>query len=102
MSENLFRLDGKIAVVTGGAGNLGPSWTKALNEFGAKVAIIDLANKKISSYYQADITDLNNLHAVHKKINKDLGLISVIVNNAGIDTPPGSAVSNYQQMWQVN
>lgn len=107
MSENqldLFRLDGKIAVVTGGLGNLGPWWAKALKSAGAKVALIDISDKNNSdyNYYKTDITNLQELKAAHKKINKDLGSVSILVNNAGIDAPPGAKISNYSNLWEVN
>ena len=121
-SQDLFSLDGKLAVVTGGCGNLGPWWVKALSDFGAKVAIIDLhdvnipaelKNKKdrIKIYY-GDITDTKNLSKIHKKINKDSGLVDILVNNAGIDAPPikqtskvneeSESIKSYKKMWSVN
>lgn len=104
-TNNLFSLKGKIAIVTGGAGNLGPWWAKALRQAGADVALIDLPQKKMPSSfnsYIADITNPKDLHQVHQKINSDLGLVSILVNNAGIDVPPGAPVSNYHQLWEVN
>lgn len=40
--DNLFRLDGKVAVVTGGAGILGKGYCRALAEYGAEVIIADM------------------------------------------------------------
>ena len=114
--KNIFSLDGKIAVVTGGTGNLGPVWAKALKEAGADVAIIDLPGKKIPSgfkSYSADITNMDELNKLHTRINRDLGFVSVLVNNAGIDAPPinhsaspagrqPSTINHYQKMWEVN
>ncbi len=85
----LFKLDGNIALVTGGLGNLGPYWIKALKGGGAKVVSIDLPNIKSSDYYfSVDITDINRLHKLHTQISKDLGSVTILVNNAGIDAPP--------------
>lgn len=94
-----FKLEEKIAVVTGGFGNLGAYWTHALISAGAKVAIIDLPETKtpeiLKKYtheqlrvYFADITDLETLRTVHKEINKEFGKVEILVNNAGIDAPP--------------
>ena len=118
-----FQLDGKTAVVTGGCGNLGPYWVLALLDAGANVVIVDLPgtikpkelekvhNKKLK-IYDADITDLDDLKTIHKKIAADFGPIQILVNNAGIDTPPvkddekGRDTSQknrrYLKMWDVN
>lgn len=118
-----FRLDGKIAVVTGGCGNLGPYWVHALMDAGAMVAVIDLPGTKIpakldktnfkkSRVYYADITNVKDLNRVQKLISADFGYVQILVNNAGIDAPPvkdaekGSDLaqknSRYQKMWDVN
>lgn len=105
MSEkSIFSLKGKIAVVTGGAGNLGPFWVDALTQIGTKVAVIDLpqSKKTKAKIYKCDITDTRDLIRVHSEINRDLGLISLLVNNAGIDAPPGIKIEDYSKIWQVN
>lgn len=105
MSEiSLFSLKGKVAVVTGGAGNLGTFWTDALTQMGAKVAVIDLPQtKRIKlKIYECDLTDQKSLSKTHAKINNDLGLVSILVNNAGIDAPPGVKINDYSRIWKVN
>lgn len=117
-----FRLNKKISVVTGGCGNLGSYWARALLEAGAKVAIVDLPNTKLSGIlqktspeqlkvYSADITNLGSLLKTHKEIRQDLGLVEILVNNAGIDAPPvkndgkedNKARNNrFNKMWKVN
>jgi len=122
-SLDSFRLDGKIALVTGGCGNLGPYWVMALLDAGAKVAIIDLPNTRISTdlkkishkrlrVYKADIINIDQLKNVHLRISTDFGPVQILVNNAGIDSPPvqdaekgkDSSQKNkrYQKMWDVN
>jgi len=120
--SDIFRLDDKIAVVTGGCGNLGPYWTIALIEAGADVAIIDLPSMKLPvilkkysqkqlKAYSGDITNLTNLKTIHEQIKRDFGKVGILVNNAGIDAPP---VINdvdinvikrndlFEKMWEVN
>lgn len=117
-----FKLEGKIAVVTGGFGNLGPYWTHALISAGAKVAIIDLPETKTPEILRkytheqlkaffADITDLETLRTVHKEINKEFGKVEILVNNAGIDAPPIKDIDKedlnirnirFNKMWEVN
>src|SRR3990172_12996950 len=94
-----FRLVGKTALVTGGCGNLGPYWVSALLDAGARVVIIDLPNTRIPTdlkritkkrlrLYDADITNINQLKDIHKRIFTDFGPVQILVNNAGIDAPP--------------
>lgn len=119
---NFFRLNGKVAVVTGGCGNLGPFWTMALLEAEAKVAIVDLPETKTPEMLRkytheqlkaffADITNHETIHTAHKEINKVFGKVDILVNNAGIDAPPIKSNSNedskardyrFNKMWEVN
>ena len=98
-----FDLNGKVALVTGYSGIPGPLWCKALLEVGAKVMASDITGCRENS----EITDLSKNYG-HKKyrqfsadvLNRDeleemcqvtehyLGAVSILVNNAGMDTPP--------------
>jgi NAD(P)-dependent dehydrogenase (short-subunit alcohol dehydrogenase family) len=76
-------LDGAVAVVTGAGGRLGPVWSRALADAGARVVGIDLTGADID----ADVTDRAALEAARDRI----GPATVLVNNAGIDQPPDAA-----------
>lgn len=102
--SNLFSLEDRAAVVTGGGGKLGPIWCRALLEAGAKVAAIDLsataaqrcltdlleAHRGRLQILEADVTDRASLEVVRDRIEASLGPVRVLVNNAGIDQPPGA------------
>jgi NAD(P)-dependent dehydrogenase (short-subunit alcohol dehydrogenase family) len=90
-----FRLNGKVAVVTGGAGILGSVVCQALADAGAKVAVVDInlesaeaAAKKIDASlqnakgYACDITDDSSVKATIAKIENELGPIDILHNNA--------------------
>jgi len=79
-------LDGRVAVVTGASGNLGPVWSAALREAGATVVGIDL--KAADGVEEADVTDPEALRAALERIIAAHGTPAVLVNNAGIDQPP--------------
>ncbi len=79
-------LDGRVAVVTGASGNLGPVWGAALREAGATVVGIDL--KAADGVEEADVTDPEALRAALERITAAHGVPAVLVNNAGIDQPP--------------
>ncbi len=96
-------LAGRVAVVTGALGRLGPVWCEALLDAGAAVAGIDLAGAPMAPeframqdrnpagvrLYRADVRDKAALAAARAQCDSDLGVATVLVNNAGIDTPPG-------------
>jgi len=99
-----FDLTGQIAIVTGALGRLGPVWCEALLEAGATVVGIDLPKAPVSTafselqerhtekqlkLFRADICDRDSLLELRTQCVKDLGLPSILVNNAGIDQPPG-------------
>jgi NAD(P)-dependent dehydrogenase (short-subunit alcohol dehydrogenase family) len=89
-----WRLDGKVAVVTGAAGRLGPVWAAALAEAGAAVVGLDLRGGSSGAGFEiepADVTDRDSLAAAAGRI----GPVDVLVNNAGIDQPPDAAASTY-------
>ncbi|MCW2855588.1 MAG: dehydrogenase [Marmoricola sp.] len=86
-------LNGKVAVVTGGARGIGLATAKALVSAGAKVAIGDLddvvlkdAATTIGAAYYAhlDVTSPEIFRGFLDQVEKELGPIDILVNNAGI------------------
>lgn len=87
----------KIAFLTGGLGNLGPVWQEGLKELGYFVWTM--------SYPPNDITNYLDCDAIFKKCREQLGIPTLILNNAGIDNPPGSSAKfwgNLERILQVN
>lgn len=92
-----FRLDGKIAVITGAARGIGFATADALSEAGAAVVITDMngeaakraaaelsaKGRKISSA-TLDVTDPRAVERVHAEIVREMGRVDILVNNAGI------------------
>ena len=81
----MFDLKGKVAVVTGNGGNLGPIWSTALIMAGADVWGLDLPN--------VDVTDKLSIEKFKQTMNEQDCYPSIIINNAAIDNPPGSGVT---------
>ncbi|MET1112482.1 MAG: SDR family oxidoreductase [Allosphingosinicella sp.] len=75
-----FRLDGRIAFVTGGAQGIGAAAADALREAGAKVITGDLKGADMV----LDVTDSARVAAVADEIAASHGRIDILVNNAGI------------------
>jgi len=96
-------LDGRLAVVTGAFGRLGPVWCRALLEAGADVLAVDLAGQALPDDLRAwerngrltaataDVRRRDELEAVLNAHQKRVGAPHILVNNAGIDQPPGKA-----------
>jgi len=121
-----FSLDNQVAIVTGACGKLGPVWTEALLDAGARVAALDLAGTKPTKAFAAvarqagerleridcDITDRRSIEAAAAKVRQQFGTAAVLVNNAGVDQPPDSggnrsAIENlpleqFRRMVEVN
>lgn len=106
-----FGLDGRVAVVTGVLGNLGPVWAQGLLEAGAAVVGLDLpgappnaAFARLQSEYGesrlvllgASVVDRGALAAARDVVVSRFGVPHVLVNNAGIDSPPSAAGGGYR------
>jgi len=89
-------LEGRVAVVTGALGNLGPVWTRALGDAGARVVGLDV--RAGEGVLEADVTDRASL----ERVLAEVGAPGVLVNNAGIDAPPGADEGDFGRTLEVN
>lgn len=94
---NQFRLDGKVAWVTGASYGLGLAYAEAFAEAGAQIVFNDinqeLVDRGLAAYKKAgieaygevcDVTDEVQVANFVKKVEERLGTIDILVNNAGI------------------
>src|SRR2546428_3647393 len=78
-----FRLDGEVAVVTGGAGGIGSVVARAFAGVGARVAIFDPAATGEDSY-PVDVADEAQVKAAFDTVVARHGRLDILFNNAGI------------------
>ncbi len=92
---SMKRLAGKVAVITGGAGDIGLATAKLFAREGAKVLLVDIDEKAlqkairlldhdIAKYTIADVTDPLQTQEYVRTAVKHFGCIDIFVNNAGI------------------
>lgn len=103
--KNLFSIEDKIAIITGGMGQLGIQFTKTLLENKAKVAVFDIDIKKRNNFFKSQIKNprlkLYNVDVANKKsisqslgkVTKNLGKPSILINNAALDSTPKASVN---------
>jgi NAD(P)-dependent dehydrogenase (short-subunit alcohol dehydrogenase family) len=94
----LFSLEGKVVVITGGAGILGSAIGEGMAKFGASIVICDIRNyeeranelrsKGLSAKgYHMDVMNIESIKKTHDEILKDFGKVDVLINAAGGNMP---------------
>ena len=99
MKKNMFDLQGKVAIVTGGAGMLGKEYCRAFAEASAHVVIADLRGGAAEDYasdisadgnpkaigVETDVTDKMSVQSMVTRTLDEFGRIDILVNNAALD-----------------
>jgi NAD(P)-dependent dehydrogenase (short-subunit alcohol dehydrogenase family) len=103
------RLEGKVAVITGGASGIGRETAKRFAEEGARVCVVDLADepgeetaREIDGLYvHADVTDPDDVQAMYREAAERFGGVDVLFNNAGISPPDDDSILETElDAWQ--
>jgi NAD(P)-dependent dehydrogenase (short-subunit alcohol dehydrogenase family) len=81
---DLFSLQDRVAVVTGGAGQIGREIVRGLEERGARVAVFDLETDR----FRVDVTDRGAIQEASDEVGREWGVPHVLVNAAALDSPP--------------
>jgi len=100
MTDRLFDVSGKVAVVTGGGGILCSEMSLALGERGVKVAVLDLrldAAEAVAAKirekggqakgYSANVLDRASIEKVKDEVIQDFGTVDILINGAGGNKP---------------
>jgi 2-hydroxycyclohexanecarboxyl-CoA dehydrogenase len=101
-----MRLEGRVALVTGGASGIGAATCRRLAAEGARVAVTDLnaggageiAAEVNGMPYELDVRSGDSIAAAVAAIGDELGPVDVLVNNAGYDEF-GFFVNTDEAMW---
>ncbi|NWI59907.1 PGDH dehydrogenase, partial [Calyptomena viridis] len=95
-----MHVNGKVALVTGGAQGIGRAFVQALLGKGAKVALLDRNSEagqeskaaldeqfeaQRTVFIQCDVTDQEQLKGAFKKVIEHFGRLDIVVNNAGVN-----------------
>lgn len=94
---SLFRIDGAVALVTGGGSGIGRATAHALSQAGAEIAVLDINGDAaetvageirgqggIAEPYTVDVADEAGVQAAIDAVAARTGRIDVLVNNAGV------------------
>ncbi len=118
MSDTMFRLHDKVAVITGAATGLGAATAVALARAGAHVAVSDKPGESLQQTsakaaqhdhrvfeFDMDVRDLDQIREGIAAVASEFGHIDILVNNAGINRPlPGLEVTpeNWDDHFNTN
>ncbi|KAK8685631.1 hypothetical protein V6N13_041630 [Hibiscus sabdariffa] len=113
------RLEGKVALITGGASGIGESTTRVFIKHGAKVLVADIQDElgqslckqlgtpETINYIHCDVTSESDVrNAVDLAVSK-YGTLDIMFNNAGISGDPepsaiASDIDNFKRVFDVN
>jgi 2-keto-3-deoxy-L-fuconate dehydrogenase len=110
MIPDYFRLDGKVALITGGASGIGEATVRLFSEAGARVLIVDIDSARArqvtgelrdAEAFQCDITDPKEVATLFSQIDR----LDILFNCAGIGlvgTAEETELSDFQRLFRVN
>jgi NAD(P)-dependent dehydrogenase (short-subunit alcohol dehydrogenase family) len=109
------RLDGKVAVVTGGCSGIGLATVQRFADEGAQVVVADLDDVRgkevvdgiAGLFVHCDVTDKDQVEAMFAKAHETYGSIDIAFNNAGISPPEDDSILDtdldaWQRVQEVN
>jgi NAD(P)-dependent dehydrogenase (short-subunit alcohol dehydrogenase family) len=102
------RLAGKVCVITGAASGIGAESARLFAAEGARVVGVDITpDSEGELALEADIADEDQVREMYERVRDELGRIDVLFNNAGINPPDDTSVTEtaldaWQRVQDVN
>lgn len=104
------RIEGKVAVITGGASGIGEATVRRFCEEGARVVIADIQEDKgkalaeelgqVARFARVDVTEEDDVAAAIAVAVQDFGRLDVMYNNAGVVGALGSLLETSAEQWR--
>jgi len=96
----LFSIEGKTALVTGGSRGIGAEIAMSFKKAGANLVCLSRSSvpKNIElqdNYYQCDISDSSNFDKICSQTAEEFGSIDIFVNAAGVTMPADNQARHY-------
>ena len=108
------RIEGKVAVVTGGCSGIGLATVRRFVEEGAKVVIGDLnvtrgkevveelGGPDVATFVEVDVTDKDQVDAMFRAAKETYGSVDIAFNNAGISPPEDDSILDTDlEAWEL-
>jgi NAD(P)-dependent dehydrogenase (short-subunit alcohol dehydrogenase family) len=97
-----MRLSGKVCVITGAAGGIGGATAAVFEREGAQVVGVDLLEHSVGVLsLTTDLTDESAVSELYARVQRELGRIDVLFNNAGISpTDDASVLETGLDAWE--
>jgi NAD(P)-dependent dehydrogenase (short-subunit alcohol dehydrogenase family) len=106
---SLFRLDDRVAVITGAGGLIGSATARLFAAQGARLLLTDQDSNKLEALarelgssavsWSADLSQVSHCQAVIEKVVSQFGQLNILVNNVGI-CPRVSFLDSSEQDWE--
>ncbi len=110
-----LKLDGRVAVVTGGGQGIGAASAQALGEAGAKVIVAEMLPERVQTSVETlkklgidahghvlDVTKSADVDAAAAAVVRDHGRVDILVNNAGVAKSDVRAEDTTDEHWRFH